>query len=121
MKTSWERIELVLKEKKINANALAKLLGRSVQTFYDMKKKSNVGISKKMAMDIHSLYPDISELWLLAGVRETTGDKTAGNGLCDRCKDKDALIASLKDQIEMLKENNELRNETAILRNKLNT
>ncbi|HZK93114.1 MAG TPA: hypothetical protein VFC67_02820 [Prolixibacteraceae bacterium] len=111
MKEDWERLKKVLWEKDVNANALAKLLQRSVQTFYDMKSRPNVGISKNLAEEIHTLYPDISESWLLTGKGEmklyeieTMKNNPCETVECERCKDKDALITSMREQIELLRE-----------------
>jgi hypothetical protein len=124
MKNDWERLKLVLWQKDVNANALAKKLGRSVQTFYDIKSKPNVGISVNLAEAISSLYPDISEAWLLTG----KGDMMIDNGSpVSSAVQEEANLLDSKVTIamqakwidELRRENKELAQSEAVLRYKL--
>ena len=107
MGADWERLKMVLWEKDVNANELAKELGKSVQTFYCIEKLPNYGISKKLAKAIHARYPDISESWLITGkgsMYENEAEKSDSGKLdvCERCALKDERIALLLEKIEFL-------------------
>lgn len=104
-----ERLRMVLWEKGINANELAKELHKSPQTFYCIENLPNYGISKKLARAIHERYPDISESWLLTGIgsmktHEAETDKydNIETDICERCAIKDERIAFLLEKIEFL-------------------
>lgn len=124
MKNDWERLKLVLWQKDVNANALARALGKSVQTFYDIKNKPGIGISVKLAEAISSLYPDINEAWLLTGKGEmliNNGDQISSPVQKEvDLLDRNATIAMQAKWIkELRKENKELAQTEAVLRYKL--
>lgn len=86
------RIEILLKEKNINPNQLAKLLGKDrTQGIYDViKGKAN--ISRRFANEIICVYPDVSLDWLMNGTGEMIVENIA--------KEQIPLYANPKQETE---------------------
>ena len=63
-----ERINILLNCLNISAAAFALALGKSRPQFiYDIQKGKTKNISQELAKQIVSVYPEISEIWLLTG------------------------------------------------------
>lgn len=67
MKTSKERMELLLSHLQLNGNELAASLGykRSDRVYHVLRERN--GISESLARDICELYHDVNYQWLLTG------------------------------------------------------
>lgn len=65
--TNWQRIEMVIQQSKMTANAFARHIGLPRgENLYQIKKGNN-GISLDVATRICQHYPEIDKLWLLTG------------------------------------------------------
>lgn len=65
--TNWQRIEMVIQQSKMTANAFARHIGLPRgENLYQIKKGNN-GISLDVATRICQHYPKIDKLWLLTG------------------------------------------------------
>ena len=65
--TNWQRIEMVIQQSKMTANAFARHIGLPRgESLYQIKKGNN-GISLDVATRICQHYPKIDKLWLLTG------------------------------------------------------
>lgn len=65
--TNWQRIEMVIQQSKMTANAFARHIGLPRgENLYQIKKGNN-GISLDVANRICQRYPEIDKLWLLTG------------------------------------------------------
>ena len=67
MKTSKERMELLLSHLQLNGNELAASLGykRSDRVYHVLRERN--GISESLARDICELYHDVNYQWILTG------------------------------------------------------
>ena len=65
--TNWQRIEMVIQQSKMTANAFARHIGLPRgENLYQIKQGNN-GISLDVATRICQHYPKIDKLWLLTG------------------------------------------------------
>lgn len=65
--TNWQRIEMVIQQSKMTANAFARHIGLPRgENLYQIKKGNN-GISLDVATRICQHYPEIDKFWLLTG------------------------------------------------------
>lgn len=65
--TNWQRIEMVIQQSKMTANAFARHIGLPRgENLYQIKKGNN-GISLDVAKRIVSKFPQVDKLWLLTG------------------------------------------------------
>ena len=69
--SAWERIEIILNDLGITANAFARRIGlKRAETIYQIKRGKN-GLSASLAERIASHYPQYVYKWLVTG----TGDR----------------------------------------------
>lgn len=87
---SKERINHLLDNLNISPSILAKKLGRTAQSIYDIQR-GKVGISKKMAKDIVYNFPHICEYWLLTGEGSMLKEETVNQDTVKKSRIEDII------------------------------
>lgn len=120
------------KKGKLTKSAFAEYVGVSPSTIGEITSNTK-GVGSSVLLGLSKMNPEINTSWILTGkgsiingieepLSERKHDKSKPPEPCKECEKNKVRIEMLKEiNAELKKENNELRNEIAILRNKLNT
>lgn len=108
MKTSKERMELLLSHLQLNGNELAASLGykRSDRVYHVLRERN--GISESLARDICELYHDVNYQWLLTGEGSMLIEDSIVPESTTVDKDDDEKAELIKIIEELRKENSRL-------------
>lgn len=108
MKTSKERMELLLSHLQLNGNELAASLGykRSDRVYHVLRERN--GISESLARDICELYHDVNYQWILTGEGSMLIEDSIVPESTTVDKDDDEKAELIKIIEELRKENSRL-------------